>query len=753
MIDTDSLSLEDQAALASGGAFFTTKSVGPVPAITMADGPHGLRKQAGASDHVGLSASVPATCFPPACGLAQSWNPDLVRRVGVALGQECRAEDVQVLLGPGVNLNRSPLGGRSFEYFSADPVLTAALGTAWVTGVQSEGVGASVKHFVANDQETDRQRVSADVDPRPLHEVYLRAFERIVREAEPWTVMASYNRVNGEYAAESRFLLTEVLRQQWGFQGVVVSDWGGVADRIAAAAAGLDLEMPSSGGLTDRDLVEAVHAGRLDRAVVAGIARRVAALAERATAAGPLDGFDVDAHHAIAREAAAQSVVLLKNDGGLLPLAVGTRVAVIGRAAMTPRYQGGGSSHTEPTRLDVPLDELQRIAGHDMVTFAPGHGGDDPVAERDAAVAAATAAEVAVVFLALPEQTESEGWDRTDFDLPADQLELARAVAAANARTVAIIARGGVVRTAPLAALPVLIDGALLGQGGGRAIAEILFGLVNPSGHLSETIPQRPQDTPAYLSFPGEQGHVRYAEGVFVGHRWYDARELPVEFPFGHGLSYTTFEYSDLRLQAAADGIRATITVTNTGETAGRAVPQFYAGMTASSVQRPPRELKAFADVELAAGASAEVSALLRREDLQYWDRRVDGWVLEAGEYRIDVGASSRDLRLTGTVTLDGDEIRLPFTADSTIGELLADPRGAAVVGSAMSGMAAAGSGDDAPPAVPDHIVRIMASFPIGRMVGFTGGAMGPEQIEQLIAAVNAADDTDRTSTPEGVPA
>ncbi len=742
MIDIESLPLEDQAALASGGAFFATKAVGTVPAITMADGPHGLRKQNGSTDHLGLSTSVPATCFPPACGLAQSWNPDLVRQVGAALGQECRAEDVQVLLGPAVNLNRSPLGGRSFEYFSADPVLTAALGTAWVTGLQSEGVGASVKHFVANDQETDRQRVSADVDPRPLHEIYLRAFERIVREAKPWTVMTSYNRLNGEYTAQSRFLLTEVLRQRWGFEGVVVSDWGGVTDRVAAAAAGLDLEMPSSGGLTDRALVEAVRGGRLDRAVIATIAKRVAALAERATAAEPLDGYDVDAHHTLARTAAVQSAVLLKNDGDLLPLPVGTRIAVVGQAAVIPRYQGGGSSHTEPTRLDIPLDELRRVAGHDRVTFAPGHGTDHSDADRDAAVTAAAEADVVVVFLALPEQSESEGWDRTGFDLPADQLKLVRAVFAVNPRTIAIIARGGVVVTSPLAALPALIDGALLGQGGGRAIAEILFGVVNPSGHLSETIPARPQDTPAYLSFPGEHGHVRYAEGLFVGHRWYDARDLPVAYPFGHGLSYTTFEYRDLRLQDGDDGIRATITVTNTGNRAGRDVPQFYAGVPTSAVERPPHELKAFASVELEPGAGAEVSVLLRRQDLQYWDRRIEGWTLEPGQYVIDVGASSRDLRLTGSITLEGDHVRLPFTAESTVGELLADPRGAAIVGSAMAGIAAAGSSDDgAPPPMPDDIARIMASFPIGRMVGLTGGAMGPHQIEQLIKALNVDSD------------
>lgn len=740
MSHTSELSLEQKASLASGSDFFGTQAVGSIPSIRTSDGPHGLRKQESGGDHLGIVKSVPATCYPPAAGLGQSWNEELVARVGAALGRECRAEDVQVLLGPGVNLKRSPLGGRSFEYFSEDPVLTAALGTAWVTGIQGEGVGSSPKHFVANEQETDRQRISSDVDPRPLREVYLRAFKRIVEDAKPWTVMASYNRLNGVYTAESSFLLTEVLRDEWGYDGVVVSDWGGITDRVASAAAGLDLEMPSSGGVGDRALVEAVRDGAIREELVGVIAERVAALAAKG-AATPPSRYDVEDHHEIARDAAAQSIVLLKNDGDLLPLSTSAKIAVIGTSAQKPRYQGGGSSHTEPTILDIPLDQMRAIG--DDVSFAPGHGTDPTQAERlrDEAVVLAAASDVAVVFLAVPEERESEGWDRPDIELPADQLELAAAVFEANPKTVAVVARGGIVRLAPLTQLPALLDGALLGQGGGHAIAATLFGVVNPSGHLTETIPERLEDVGSFLDFPGEKGHVRYSEGLFIGHRWFDARQLPVSFPFGHGLSYTTFRFDGLTLEETADGVRATVTVTNTGARAGRAVPQFYVSVPGSSVVRPVRELKAFASVEVEAGASVTVSALLRRDDLSYWDTTADRWVLEPGRYVVSVGASSRDLRGSADIEISGDVVRPVFTLESTLGELLADPAGAAVVGQMMTGMMAAAAGPDnaeAPP-VDEDILKVMASFPLSRMISFSAGAATAAQLQQLVDAVNAA--------------
>ncbi|MEZ2388523.1 glycoside hydrolase family 3 C-terminal domain-containing protein [bacterium RCC_150] len=746
MIDLNALTLEEKASLASGGDFWTTKAVAGVPSIMLTDGPHGLRKQGDQADHLGINASIAATCFPPASGIGQSWNVGLISRIAGALGRECRAENVGVLLGPGVNIRRSPLGGRNFEYFSEDPILSAALGTAWVKGIQAEGVGASLKHYALNNQENDRQRVSSDIDPRPLREIYLRAFQRVVEEAKPWTVMSSYNRVNGEYVGESEYLLTKILRDEWGFDGVVLSDWGAVVDRVASASAGLDLEMPSSGGTGDRALVAAVQDNRLSEDVVDRIAQRIAELAFKAATAEPLAGFNVEEHHALAREAAAHSIVLLKNDDGLLPLKPGASIAVIGEFAERPRYQGGGSSHVNPTKVDGPLEELRLIGGADSVTYSRGFASDGTApagALLKDAVEAARAADVAVLFLGLPDELESEGWDREDIELPGEQIALAHSVYEANPRTVVVLTHGGVVRLAPIAGLPAILDGALLGQGAGHAIASVIYGAVNPSGRLTETVPERIQDTPAFLNFPGEHSRVRYAEGLYVGYRWYDAREIPVTFPFGHGLSYTTFEYSNLELTASEDGIHASVTVTNTGGRAGRDVPQFYVSVPNSQVQRPLRELKGFGSIDLDPGEEARLDVLLRRSDLAFWDTRIDGWVVETGAYEVTVGASSRDLRLIGTIDLSGDAVVIPLSSSSTIEEFLENPLGAEFVNRALKVIAGAVNGSES---ATDRIagagsdtLKMMASFPIGRMINFTAGALTSEQIDQVLAAANAA--------------
>jgi beta-glucosidase len=734
-----SVNLDEKAAYADGRGFWNSEPVDGLPSVLFSDGPHGLRKQQDGDDHLGISQSVPATCFPPAAGLAQSWSPELLARVAGAIGRECRAEGVGVLLGPGVNIRRSPLGGRNFEYFSEDPVLTAALGTAWVRGLQVQGVGASVKHFAANNQETDRQRSSSDVAPRPLREVYLRAFQRIIEEARPWTVMASYNRVNGEYAGESSFLLDQVLRGEWGFDGLVVSDWGGVSDRVAAAAAGLDLEMPGSSGLGARALADAVRVGRLPEEVLDRIAGRLAGLARRvADAPAPAAPLDLAGHHALAREAATRSIVLLRNTGGILPLSPGVSLAVIGAFAAEPRIQGAGSSRVNPTHVDVPLDEIRALAGNADLTFSGGFNADGTsspalIAE---AVAAAGKADVALVFAGVPAGLESEGWDRDDIELPAAQLELVEAVHAANHRTVVVLTHGGVVRLGPIAGTAAILDCALLGQGGGRAIAEVLFGVVNPSGRLTETIPLRVEDTPSYLSFPGEHGHVTYGEGIFVGYRGYDARCLEVAYPFGHGLSYTTFAYSGLMLSAGPAGITATITVTNTGDRAGRDVPQFYVAVPRSAVVRPPLELKAFAGVELEPGESTQVTVLLRAADLAYWDARRDRWVLETAAYRVSAGASSRDLRLTGDVDVAGDEDPIPLTMRSTVGELAATPAGQRFVAAFRPGGADL---DSVSEALGSDAFAAMAAIPLERMVRMTGGQLDEESLRKVLDAANTA--------------
>lgn len=745
------LTLDEKAALTSGANFWWTKEAGGVAAVRVSDGPHGLR-WTDTDAPSAVARSAPSTCFPPAAGLAQSWDPALAGRVGVALGRECRMRNVDVLLGPGINIKRSPLGGRNFEYFSEDPLLTAAMATGWVRGLQSQGVGASLKHFAANNAEHDRMRASSDVDPRALREIYLRAFQQVIQDAAPWTVMCSYNRLNGVLVSQNHFLLTQVLREEWGYDGLVVSDWGAVADRGAAVAAGCDLAMPSPGPDSDAELAAAARAGAvseadLDRAVarLADLSRKAADGRAAWASREPGPGYDVDAHHALAWEAATRSVVLLKNDpvgdrGPVLPLSASESLAVIGVFAATPRYQGGGSSHVTPTRVDSPLEALTAQAG--AVTYAAGFtvdGSGPDEALVAGAVAAARAADAAVLFLGLDAKQESEGFDRTTIDLPAEQVQLAAAVAAVNPRTVAVLSHGGVLRLAPLTAVvPAILDGALLGQAVGSALADVLLGAVNPSGRLAETVPVRIEDTAAFLNFPSEHSHVRYGEGIYVGYRWHDARDLPVEYAFGHGLAYTSFGYSGLSLAAVADGIEARVTVTNTGQRPGREVVQVYAGLPGSSVARPPRVLAGFAPVDLAPGQSQEVTITVRQADLAYWDRRVDRFVVEGGTYAVAVGASSRDLRLTGHVTLTGDGVRIPLTLNSTIIETLADPVAGPLVKEAFSTLAGGGE-QDAAEALGVDLLSLIGSSPIGRMVSFSGGAVTREQIEQLLAAANAA--------------
>ena len=739
------MTLEEKASLTSGDSFWYTKAVesAGVPSVMLTDGPHGLRKQRGSADHLGIGDSVPATCFPPAVGLGSSWDTELAYRVGVALGVESSIEDVAVILGPGVNIKRSPLCGRNFEYFSEDPIASSVMASALVKGTQSTGVGTSLKHFAANNQEHDRMRSSSDVDPRPLREIYLRSFQRVVEDAQPYTVMCSYNRVNGVFASEDPFLLTQVLRNEWGFEGLVVSDWGAVNDRVASIAAGMDLEMPSSGGRTDAQIVAAVRDGSLAESVVDASAERIAKLALRwqdtPRVAGPLD---VDAHHALAREAAGRSIVLLKNDGGLLPLRGQRSVALIGAFIDHPRYQGAGSSMINPTRVDDVALEIVMKAGEDFVFSAPGftlNGSGDAAALRADAAALAAKNDVAVVFLGLPAAAESEGYDREHIDLPAVQLELLDAVLEANPNTVVVLSNGSVVALPFAGRVPAILEGWLLGQAGGGAIADVLYGDVNPSAKLTETIPVRLEDTPAFLNFPGEDGHVRYGEGLFVGYRWFDARNLEVSYPFGHGLSYTTFAYGDAAASVNADGdIEVRVTITNTGERAGREVVQAYTGLASGAVQRPERELKAFELVSLEPGESREVVLVIRRADLAYWNVRADRWIVEGGAYTVDVAASSRDIRSTVTVDVAGDVVVMTLTRESSMAEVMAHPVAGPIVQQGMAQMASAMG--DMSSILPDGVdpAKMMASFPIGRISMIAGDSFGPEQIDQLLAMANA---------------
>ncbi len=546
------LTLEEKAALCTGATTWTTTPVehAGLPAIMMTDGPHGVRK---ASDITGLSApSLPATCFPTASALACSWDTGLIQSMGKAIGEECVALGVDIVLGPGVNIKRTPLCGRNFEYFSEDPFLAGSMAVALINGVQGEGVGTSLKHFAANNQESERFLVDARVDDRTLREIYLPAFEMAVKQAQPWTVMCAYNRLNGRFASENEWLLTQLLRQEWGFEGFVVSDWGAVHDRVVSLAAGLDLEMPGPRARRTRALIDAVQNGELEVAVLDEAARRIVRVVAAAQQTPKGGDFDVEGHHALARRIAAESMVLLKNDGAL-PLQSPQRIAVIGRAAQEAHFQGGGSSHINPTRVDSPLEMVRAAASNAEVSWCAGYPEDIGFNQAliDEAVAAAVAAEVALLYVALPSFKESEGYDRPDLDLTPQQVALIQAVSAAQPHTVVIINSGSAVAMSEwIDGVAAVLQAWMMGQAGGGAIADLLFGATNPSGKLAESFPLRIEDTPAFVNFPGELGTVRYGEGLFVGYRWYDARNAATLFPFGHGLSYTTFAYSNLRLSA-----------------------------------------------------------------------------------------------------------------------------------------------------------------------------------------------------------
>ena len=664
------LDLQEEASLTSGSDSWHLQGLPDkgYEGYMITDGPYGLRKATG-SDVYG---SVPATCFPPTAGLASSWDPDLTYQVGQAMGEECIQEKVAVILGPGINIKRSPLGGRNFEFYSEDPVLAGHEAAGLVEGVQSKGVGTSLKHFAANNQETDRLRVSSDVDERTLREIYLPAFEYVVRNAKPWTIMCAYNKLNGVFSSENRWLLTDVLRGEWGYQGMVMSDWGAVHNRVNALQAGLNLEMPPS--RTDDQVVQAVQAGNLDKEQLDRMAQGILDLIDKARPAMSQQGYryDVQEHNNVARRAAQESIVLLRNEDRILPLDPKKKVAVIGEFARTPRYQGGGSSHITPTEVSSALDGFKEAGMN--VDFAPGFTLDekeqDPALTQQA-LEVARGADAVVLFLGLPEYAESEGFDRTSMDLPDKQVALLKAVSEVNDRVVAVLSNGAVVTVADwMDKTKGLLETWLLGQEGGRAVVDVLTGAANPSGHLPETIPVRLEDNPTITSFPGEEGHSRYGEGVYVGYRYYDTFQRPVAFPFGFGLSYADFDLDQVAVtKTGANSARVEVTVTNTSQVDGAQTVQVYVAPCASRVNRPSHELKAFAKVFLKAGQSRRVSMDLTERDFAYWSTAMDTWHVEAGTYRIQVGTSSRDLVAEQDLQVDGDGRFIPLNAESTMAE------------------------------------------------------------------------------------
>ena len=651
------MTLAEKADLCSGADVWRLPAITRLglPSIMLTDGPHGLRKAADRT-HSGLERNLPATCFPTSSALASSWDVDLLREIGVALGIESAAADVAVLLGPGMNIKRHPLCGRNFEYFSEDPLLSGLLAAAMIDGIQSQGVGACVKHFAANDQEHRRMAVDVIADERTLREIHLRGFEIAVRKSQPWTVMSAYNRINGDYCSESNWLLNDVLRRDWGFQGAVVTDWGAANDRVRGIEAGDDLEMPASGGVNDRRVVAAVRWGELaesvlDRSVARVVELVLKSLERPASTSSPATAD----HHALARRAAAEGAVLLKNDDNALPLSPDLRIAVIGAFAKQPRYQGTGSSRVTPTRLDRAFDAMRHIiGGHDAahpLLYAPGY---DPELSQpdpqliDEARAVAADADTAVVFVGLPTVYESEGFDRAHLRLPEQHDRLIEAVCAANPNTVVVLANGAPVEM-PWVDLPkAILEAYLGGQAGGPAVADILFGCRTPCGKLAETFPLRQADIPSDQWFPGANRQVQYREGLYVGYRYFDSFQRPVLFPFGHGLSYTRFDYQDLHVtRQEGQPCRVALTLTNAGDVDGAEIVQVYVHhVEGSGPYRPEQELRGFLKVALEAGENQALTIELDRNAFAFYNVEAGDWTTAPGEYEIRVGASSRDIRL-----------------------------------------------------------------------------------------------------------
>lgn len=682
------MTLEEKAGLCSGEDMWHTKGVERlgIPAVMMCDGPNGLRKQEGDADHLGINDSIEAVCFPSGAAAASSFDPRLLADMGEELGRECRAVDVQLLLGPAVNIKRSPLCGRNFEYYSEDPFLSGQLAAAYVEGLQSQGVGASIKHFAANNQELRRMTSSSNMSERTLREIYLPPFEQAVKRSQPATVMCSYNRINGVYASENEYLMNQVLRDEWGFRGAVVTDWGAVNDRVKGLAAGIDLEMPGSWGMNDRKIVEAVRQGFLEEAVLDRAAARMLGLALGVRRDGEeKPALDLERARGVALRVAVESAVLLKNDG-LLPLQAHTGTAYIGVYAKAPRYQGGGSAHVHAHRVSGALSAA-RSAGRNVV-YAEGFAdGDAPLDESmlREAVEAAHSASAAVIFAGLPECFESEGYDRRHMRLPACQNQLIEAVSAVQPNTVVVLHNGSPVECPWADKVAAVLEMYLGGEAVGEAADALLWGDANPCGRLAETFPVALEDTPASLNYGVDSDTVEYSENVFVGYRYYDRKNMAVRWPFGHGLSYTDFTLSNLRLSAGTltdEGeVGVSVDVTNTGLRPGKDVVQMYVGHPVCRVPRPLRELRGIAKVELAPGETKTVSMTLTARSVSYWEERLHDWYAPSGEYTVSVGHSSRDLPLEIPVNVRTEkEIPLAVNADTCLGDIYCNPYAAPVL-------------------------------------------------------------------------
>lgn len=766
------LTLEEKASLCSGADFWHTKAIDRlnIPAAMVSDGPHGIRKQESLADHMGVAESIKAIGFPTASAMACSFDRDLLHKVGDALGEECVAEDLAVLLGPGINMKRSPICGRNFEYYSEDPVVAGELGAAFVNGVQEHGVGTSLKHFAANNQEWRRMSISAEIDERTLREIYLAAFETVVKKAQPWTIMCSYNRINGVYSCENDWLLNKVLRDEWGFEGLVMTDWGAMDERVPSLKAGLDLEMPDCHGETDKLIVKAVQSGELEESVLDTAVERILTMVDKyltarkdidpASMVHPLPssverGYDVAAHHALARTTAEQSAVLLKNED-ILPLQKDKKIAFIGEFAKVPRIQGGGSSHINNTSVESALD-----AAGDSVSYAQGFHIDKETTDEtllQEAITLAKESDVAVIFAGLPDSFESEGFDRTHLNMPANQNELIARISEVQPNVVVVLHSGSPIAMPWLDKVAGVLQMYLAGQASGGAAVNLLFGDATPCGKLAETFPLHLEDNPSYLNFPGNREKVCYQEGVFIGYRYYDKKKMDVLFPFGYGLSYTDFTYSNMKVTVngknaadvdvikETDEIVVSADITNTGNCDGAEIVQLYIKNPVVYEIRPEKELRDFAKVFLKAGETKTVTFTLNARSFSYYETRIHDWYAESGDYEILLASSSRDIRLQDTVSITGSK-KIPFVADYITTcedvELFAKDGSALDEMLRRSGFAEATDhdGDDSMGSgTADMMKAMFTGTPLHSILSFSSEELTYEDIQDTIRKLNEAE-------------
>nr|WP_288743601.1 glycoside hydrolase family 3 C-terminal domain-containing protein [uncultured Mediterraneibacter sp.] len=750
------MTLEEKAGMCSGADFWNLKGIERlgIPKVMVTDGPHGIRKQAEAADHLGINESEKAICFPAGCATASSFDRDLIRRQGELLGQECQAMNVSTILGPAMNIKRSPLCGRNFEYYSEDPYVSTEIAAALIEGVQSKNVGTSAKHFVANNQEKRRMTNSSDADERTLREIYLASFAGAIKKAKPWTVMSSYNRINGEFVGDNKEYLTDILRKEWGFDGYVVSDWGAVNDRISSLAAGLDLEMPPGDYENDRLIVKAVQEGKLDESVVDQACERILNIIFRYTENRDEKAvFDYEKDHKAAAEIEAECMVLLKNENEILPLTSDKKIAFIGKYAKTPRYQGGGSSHINSWKVESALEVAKEIPELANVTFAEGYQDEkDEVIEelQMKAVKAAAEADVAVLFLGLPDNFESEGYDRKHMNLPNCQNELVEKVLEVQKHVVVVLHNGSAVIMPWKDQVEGILEAYLGGEAVGKAVAEVLAGRKNPSGRLAETFPLRLEDTPCYLTYGKGYDNAVYQEGVFVGYRYYTSRKMETAFPFGHGLSYTTFEYSDLQLDkkemSDKESVQVSVKVKNIGNRAGKTVVQLYVEAPETEVIRPVRELRGFEKIFLETGEEKTVTFILGERAFAYWNTLIHDWYAEEGTYQVMIGENADQMCLSEEISVHPTkEIPKVYSLNTCLGELMRDPKAQTVMAPFMQGMAQndaamdmaeTNENDQSGVVNQEMMAAMMEAMPLRQLLSFVPG-IKREMLEQMVNALN----------------